>query len=55
MMGKRTNVKPDDPAQSKRFLEKAREIEADKKKSAADKLLGRLAGKKPEPKTKPKG
>jgi len=48
-MAKRQTVKPDDPEQSKRFLEKAREIEADEKRSAADKLIGRLAQKKPEP------
>jgi hypothetical protein len=40
---------PDDPEQSKLFLEKAREIGADEKRSAADKLMGRLAKTKPEP------
>ncbi len=38
----------DDPKQSRLFIEKAREVGADEKKSAADKLMGRLAEKKPE-------
>jgi hypothetical protein len=41
----------DDPEQSKAFIEKAREIGADEKHSAADKLMERLAKTKPEPKT----
>lgn len=52
----KTNRPPkDDPEQSKLFIEKAREIKADEKKSAADKLLGRLAEKKPEPHKPGKG
>jgi hypothetical protein len=39
----------DDPEQSKMFIAKAREIGADEKRSAADKLMGRLAKMKPEP------
>lgn len=39
----------DDQEQSKAFIEKAREIEADEKRSAADKLMERLANTKPEP------
>jgi hypothetical protein len=46
--------KPDDPEQSKSFIEKAREIGADEKRSAADKLMGRLAKMKPEPRKSPK-
>jgi hypothetical protein len=42
-------VKPDDKEQSKLFIEKAREIEADEKRSVADKLLGHLHSKPPEP------
>jgi hypothetical protein len=42
----------DDPKQSKIFIKKAREIEADREKSAADKLLGQLHKKPPEPKRK---
>jgi hypothetical protein len=45
--------KPDDPEQSKAFIEKAREIEADEKRSAADKLMGKLAKMKPEPRKPP--
>jgi hypothetical protein len=40
----------DDPAQSKAFIEKAREIGADEDKSAADELLAHLAKKPPDPK-----
>jgi hypothetical protein len=47
MMAKK--AQPDDPEQSKAFIEKAREIEADEKRSAADKLMERLAKMKPEP------
>jgi len=44
----------DNPEQSKAFIEKAREIEADEKHSAADKLMGRLVKMKPEPRKSPK-
>ncbi len=47
-------IKRDDAKQSKLFIQKAREIGADEKRSAADKLMGRLAKMKPEPRTKPK-
>jgi hypothetical protein len=46
---KQKTQKQDDPEQSKAFIEKAREIEADEKRSAADKLMERLAKTKPEP------
>jgi hypothetical protein len=39
----------DDPEQSKTFIETVKEIGADEKHSAADKLMGRLAKMKPEP------
>jgi hypothetical protein len=42
-------IRKDDPDQSKAFIEKAREIGADEKRSAADKLMERLAKTKPEP------
>lgn len=42
-------VQSDDKAQSKAFIEKAREIGADEKRSAADKLMGRMAKMKPQP------
>jgi hypothetical protein len=42
--------KPDDKAQSKRFIETARKIGADKESSAAaDEVIGRLAKQPPEP------
>lgn len=41
--------KPDDEDQSKQFIEKAREIGADEKKSRADELIGQLAKKPPDP------
>ena len=49
-MSNRTNQ--DDPEQSKAFIEKAREIGADEKRSAADKLMERLAKMKPGPRKK---
>jgi hypothetical protein len=49
-MTKRTQR--DDPEQSKAFIEKAREIGADEKRSAADKLMERMAKMKPEPRKK---
>jgi len=54
-MANTKTVKPDDKEQSKAFIEKAREIEADEEKSAADELMGRLAKKPPEPHTKKTG
>ncbi|MGE0154182.1 MAG: hypothetical protein AB7R90_16320 [Reyranellaceae bacterium] len=50
----KSKLKPEDSKQSKLFIEKAREVEADEKKSAADKLLGHLAAMKPDPKIKRK-
>ena len=44
----------DDPEQSRLFIEKARELGADKRQSATDKLIGHLARKAPEPRKKPK-
>jgi hypothetical protein len=52
MNTKKRTVKRDDPEQSKAFIEKAREIEADEKRSAADKLMGQMAKMKPEPRQK---
>lgn len=51
-MSPRKRIAPDDKEQSKLFMEKAREIEADETSSEADKLLGRLAKMKPEPRAK---
>ena len=39
--------KPDDKEQSKLFIQKAREIEADEEGSAADQVLGHLHKKPP--------
>jgi hypothetical protein len=39
----------DDPEQSRAFIDKAREIGADEKRSAADKLMGQMAKMKPQP------
>ena len=44
--------KPDDKAQSKRFIETAREVEADDESSAAEALIGRLAKQPPEQRSK---
>jgi hypothetical protein len=46
---KRPKYRKDDPDQSRLFIEKAREIGADEKKSRADDLIGHLAKKPPEP------
>jgi hypothetical protein len=51
MTGQSTS-KRDDPAQSKQFIEKAREIGADDEKSGSDALIGQLAKKPPEPRKK---
>ena len=52
MPSKKTKAPQDDASQSKLFLEKAREIEADENDSASDKLMGALAKMKPEPRAK---
>jgi hypothetical protein len=54
-MSKKPNPRPkaDDKEQSRAFIEKAREIEADEDRSDADELLGRLAKMPPDPR-KPK-
>jgi hypothetical protein len=54
MAKEKSHAKPDDKEQSKRFIEKAREIGADKELTEADKLMGQLHRKPPEP-HKPKG
>jgi hypothetical protein len=45
----RKPIKRDNPEQSAAFLEKAREIEADEKDSAEDRIIGGLAKQPPEP------
>lgn len=52
-----SSFRRDDPEQSEAFIQKAKEIEADEKRSVADSILGRLAEMSPKPhvdkKTKP--
>jgi hypothetical protein len=48
------NRKPNDTAQSRLFIEKAREIGADEEKSMADELMGRLAKTPPDHQSKAK-
>jgi hypothetical protein len=54
-ISKRSDVskgRRDDPAQSRAFIKKAREISSDEKHSASDELIGQLAKKPPEPRKK---
>jgi hypothetical protein len=44
-----TRPKPDDPAQSRRFIDMAREVEADDNEGAMDKALKRVARITPTP------
>jgi hypothetical protein len=53
-VSKTGKVRPDDKEQSKLFIEKAHEVEADETASEADQLMGRLAKMKREPGKKPK-
>jgi hypothetical protein len=47
------NPKPDDKAQSERFIETARKVGADRDSSAvADDLMGKLAKQAPKPRPK---
>ena len=50
----KAKAKRDDSEQSRLFIQKAREIEADEQQSSADELLGHLHKKPPEPRTKTK-
>ena len=52
MAGSNKKPIPDDKEQSRAFIEKAREIEADEERSRADDVLGRLAKSPPEPRKK---
>jgi len=48
---KEAKPKPDDKAQSKRFIDTARKVGADRESgAAADALIGKLAKQPPEPK-----
>jgi hypothetical protein len=46
--------KPDDPEQSKRFIEMAQELEADGDAEAFDRAFKKVAAAKRQPPTKPK-
>jgi hypothetical protein len=48
-MPRKPPPKPDDPQQSKRFIEAAREAEADESKEGADKAFKRVSPSKREP------
>jgi hypothetical protein len=48
-MATKTERKPDDPAQYKRFIEAAREAEADETEEGADRAFKKIAARK-EPK-----
>lgn len=41
-MGSKEHPKPDDPAQSKRFVDKAREVEADETEEGADRAFKKV-------------
>jgi hypothetical protein len=46
-MPRKPAPKPDDPEQSKRFIEKAREIETDETKEAFERAFKKLVPSKP--------
>lgn len=50
----KSDVEPDNEEQSRLFIEKAREIEADEDRSAADDLLSQMARMPPEPRKRSK-
>jgi hypothetical protein len=45
-MPRKPEPKPDDPAQSKRFIEAARKAEADETEEGADRAFKKVAGRK---------
>jgi hypothetical protein len=47
---KHKEQKPDDEAQSKRFIDAAREAEADETEEGADKAFQKITSKSPHPK-----
>jgi hypothetical protein len=53
-MKQRVTSKPDDKAQSERFIETARKVGADRESTAAgDDVMGRLVKQPPQPKKQP--
>ena len=49
------DLKQDDPAQSKRFIEAAREAEADETKEGADRAFKKVASKSSDSHLRPSG
>ena len=47
-MGRKPNPPPDDPAQSKRFIDMAREVEADESKDALERAFEKVTSKPPK-------
>lgn len=55
-MTKKPEHKPDDPAQSQRFIDMAKEVEADESPDAMDRAIGKIAIRTPiSPSTKKDG
>lgn len=48
MMPQKPTRKPDDPEQSKRFVEAAKEAEADETETGAERAFSRIAKAKPQ-------
>jgi hypothetical protein len=46
-MPRKPKPKPDDPAQSKRFIETAREAEAEESEEAAERAFKKVVSKRP--------
>jgi hypothetical protein len=47
-MARKPDRKPDDPAQSKRFIEAAREAKADETETGADRAFRKISRAKPD-------
>jgi hypothetical protein len=48
-MARKTTAQPDNPAQHKRFIDMAREVEVDEREGALDRAFERIAKPKPAP------
>jgi hypothetical protein len=48
-MGRKPDPKPDDPAQSKRFIDAAREAQADESEEGADRAFKKIVSNKKPP------
>jgi hypothetical protein len=49
LMGRKPKPPPDDPAQSKRFIDMAREVEADERKDALERAFEKVVPGKRSP------